>query len=50
MLEVVCKVWSGSFETGKPEGLSLTVPGAPYGPLVSIGAGITAFTTIPSVD
>jgi len=49
-LKVVCNVGSGGFETGQPEGFTLTIPGTPYGPFVPIGAGITVFTTIPAVD
>src|SRR2546425_9364738 len=30
-LKVVCNVGSGGFETGQPEGFTLTVPGAPFG-------------------
>jgi hypothetical protein len=49
-LKVVCNVGSGGFETGQPEGFTLTVPGASFGAFVPIGAGITVFTTIPAVD
>ncbi len=49
-LKVVCNVGSGGFETGQPEGFTLTVPGAPFGAFVPIGAGITVFTTIAVVD
>jgi hypothetical protein len=45
-LKVVCNVGSGGFETGQPEGFTLTVPSAPFGAFVPIGAGITVFTTI----
>jgi hypothetical protein len=48
-LKVVCNVGSGGFETGQPEGFTLTVPGAPFGAFVPIGAGITVFTTIAAV-
>lgn len=49
-LKVVCNVGSGGFVTGQPEGFTLSIPGAPYGAFVPIGAGITVFTTIPAVD
>ena len=49
-LKVVCNVGSGGFDTGQPEGFTLTVPGAPYGAFVPIGAGITVFTIIPAAD
>lgn len=49
-LEVVCNVGSGGFETGQPEGFTLTMPGAPFGAFVPFGAGITVFTTIPADD
>ena len=49
-LKVVCNVGSGGFDTGQPEGFTLSVPGAPYGAFVPIGAGITVFTTIPAAD
>ena len=49
-LKIVCNVGSGGFDTGQPEGFTLTVRGAPYGAFVPIGAGITVFTTIPAAD
>ncbi len=49
-LKVVCNVGSGGFETGQAEGFTLTVPGAPHGPFVPTGAGITVFTTLPAGD
>ena len=45
-LRVVCDVGSGGFDTGLPEGFTLTIPGAPFGSFVPIGAGITVFTAI----
>jgi len=49
-LEVVCNVGSAGLDTGRPEGFTLTVPGAPFGPFVPIEAGITVFTTIAAND
>ena len=45
-LRVVCNVGSGGFDTGLPEGFTLTLPGAPFGSFVPIGAGITVFTAV----
>jgi hypothetical protein len=45
-LKVVCNVGSGGFDTGQPEGFTLTIPGAPFGAFVPFGAGITVFTTL----
>jgi hypothetical protein len=43
-------VGSAGLDTGRPEGFTLTVPGAPFGPFVPIEAGITVFTTIAADD
>lgn len=45
-LRVVCNVGSGGFDTGLAEGFTLTIPGAPFGSFVPIGAGITVFTAV----
>ncbi len=45
-LKVVCNVGSGGFDTGQPEGFTLTVPGAAFSPFLPGVAGITAFSTV----
>jgi len=45
-LKVICNVGSGGFDTGQPEGFTLTVPGAAFSPFVPGVAGITAFSTV----
>jgi hypothetical protein len=45
-LEVVCNVASAGVGYRQPEGLTLTVAGAPFGAFVPIEAGITVFTTV----
>jgi len=47
MLEVVCNIPPAGLFTGKPEGYTLTIPGAPFGPFTPLGPpplGITWFT------
>lgn len=47
MLEVVCNIPPAGLFTGKPEGYSLTIPGAPFGTFNPLGPpplGITWFT------
>lgn len=45
-LRIACSIVAGGLDAGEPEGATLTIPGAPFGPFTPIdGSALSIFTT-----